>query len=689
MGHQNGETNSRGHAPLRRRVWVASGVFALALVLRLVYLHQIESIGFFNRPLSDGWVYDQRACGIAAGDWLGPADFVHAPLYAYVLGLIHVVAGHDLWTVRLVQIVMGGLSCVLVMLAGRRFFDLPTGALAGVLLAVYPPAIFFDGLIQKTGLELFLSALLLCMLARGREKPAPGRWLAAGVVLGLLILTRQNALVLVPLLGAWLWLGLPQASWKTRLGWSAAGAIGLLVALLPWALRNRHVTGAFVLTTPNLGQNFAMGNHPEGTGTYLPFKRGRSDAEHEQQEWTKAAEAALGRPLSAVEVSDYYLDAALAYIRSHPGPWVRLLLKKWLMVWGAYECPDTEDYYLYQEWSAALRALDRVWHFGVLCPLAAAGVVLTWARRRELWLFYAWLLLTAAGVALFVVFARYRVGLIPVLALFAAAGLLETGRRIRAGRSRKFLPAGAALGLTALVANWPVYHQRRTYPESYTNHGAALAAQGRYAEDLQELNKALALSSDDVDAHLAAGNTLVQLQRFEEARAHYERARQGDPRFGGVYRGLGNALMGLSRFAEAAEQYRQALAIDARDYVALNGLATTAARQQNYAQAIAWFEQVLRADPTYVDAHLNLANTLLAMGRVEDAVAAYQRALTYAPDNADVLYNLGVAHRLGGRTERAVECFRKALALQPQRPEFRAALDQTLGTGDPPKEKGP
>ncbi|MFH0982183.1 MAG: tetratricopeptide repeat protein [Planctomycetota bacterium] len=657
----------------------ALGIFVLAMVLRLIHLRQIESIGFFNHPLSDGWVYAQRARGIAAGDWLGPADFVHAPLYAYLLGLIQIVAGHDWWTVHVVQIVMGSLACVMVMLACRKFFGWGTAVLAGALLALYPPAIFFDGLIQKTGLELFLATLLLWLLACCQEKPSRTRWLGAGLVLGLLALTRQNALMLVPLLFAWLWLDQRRAAWKLRLGSSTAAAVGLTAALLPWALRNLHVTGALVLTTPNLGQNFAMGNHPAATGTYLPFKRGRSTAEFEQQEWTKAAEAALGRRLSAVEVSDYYFDAALAYIRAHPAAWLRLMLKKWLMVWGAYECPDTEDYYLYQEWSPLLAALDHVLHFGVLCPLAAAGIVLTWSRRRELWVLYTWLLIMAAGVALFVVFARYRMGLIPVLSMFAAAGVMAAARRIRARQLGQLLPGAVGLTLVALLVNWPVHHPRRATALSYANHGAALAAQGRYAEDVAALNKALTLAPDDVDAHLAMGNTLVQLQRFEEALVHYERAHQGDPDYGGVYRGLGNALTGLARLAEAEEEYRRALAINLQDHIALNGLATAAARQQHYSQALELFEQVLRLDPTYVDALMNLGNTLLAMGRTDDAVAAYERGLSLDPDNADLLYNLGVAHSLSGRMEQAAGCFRKAIAVQPERRDFQAALDQVLG----------
>jgi len=56
------------------------------------------------------------------------------------------------------QALVGSLACVLVLLAGRRVFDRRTGLIAGLLLAGYAPAIFFDLLVQKTVLDAGLKA---------------------------------------------------------------------------------------------------------------------------------------------------------------------------------------------------------------------------------------------------------------------------------------------------------------------------------------------------------------------------------------------------------------------------------------------------------------------------------------------------------------------------------------------------
>lgn len=669
---------SQSVGDFRTDTMVLVGVFVVALALRLLYLHQIRDIGFFEQPVSDGWIYDRRAQGIAAGDWLGPADFVHAPLYAYFMGLIYAVVGRSLLVVRVVQVILGGGSCVLVMLAARRFFDRRVAVAAGIILALYSPAIFFDGLIQKTSLSLFLSALLLWLLAICRDRATWWRWGLAGLVLGLLVLTRQNAMLLAPLLLAWLWIDARRAPAARRLAWTGAAVIGSAVVMLPWAARNEVATGEFVLTTPNMGQNFAMGNHPQATGTYLPFKRGRSTAEYEQDEWIRAAEKATGRSMSAGEVSDYYFHAATEWIRDNPGAWARLMGKKMLMVFGAYEAPDTEDYYLYAERSWLLRYLDTCLHFGVLGPLAVVGVVLTWARRRELWLLYGWLLVTAVAVAVFVVFARYRFPLIPVAVMFAAAGLVEAAVRIRRLEVRRLAVPAIALVAGAVVMNWPVHHLRRTNPTSYTNHGAALAAQGRYEEDLRELERAFALDPDNIDAHLAAGNTLVQLGRLEEAVRHYEQARRGDPDYGGVYRGLGNALMGLGRLDEAAAQYRHALGLDSRDARALSGLATVKARRGEHDRAMELFNRALEMEPSLPEALLNLGNTYLASGQFEQAATAYDRALKIRPEYADARFNLGVVEMNRGRVDSAVQQFRHVLQIDPDRADAQASLIAAL-----------
>jgi len=150
----------------RREVVIATsvvlGITVFALVLRFIYLSQIRSIPLFSNLIADSFVYDQWARRIANGDLLGDGVFYQAPLYPYFLGLLHHVVGDNLWNIRVIQIVLGAVSCGLLYMAGRLFFSPPIGIASGLILSLYAPAIFYDGLIQKSILDLFLS--FCCLL---------------------------------------------------------------------------------------------------------------------------------------------------------------------------------------------------------------------------------------------------------------------------------------------------------------------------------------------------------------------------------------------------------------------------------------------------------------------------------------------------------------------------------------------
>ena len=93
---------------------------------------------------------------------------------------------------RVLQCALGAASCVLLAIAGSQFFSRPAGRAAGALLAIYPPAIFFDGLIHKSSPDLFLISVLLVGLA-ACARHAQRRWLiVSGIAIGALMGTVRT-----------------------------------------------------------------------------------------------------------------------------------------------------------------------------------------------------------------------------------------------------------------------------------------------------------------------------------------------------------------------------------------------------------------------------------------------------------------------------------------------------------------
>ncbi len=164
--------------PLR----AALAIFGTALALRLLHVWQMRGTPYFTVLMGDARGYDQWAQRLAGGDWVGTDVFYQAPLYPYFLGVVYAFAGHDLLAVRIVQALVGSLSAVLVGVAGARLFSPRAGLIAGLGLAIYAPAIFFDGLIQKSVLDVaFVSvalAAIAAILTGGQDRR--GWWLAVG-----------------------------------------------------------------------------------------------------------------------------------------------------------------------------------------------------------------------------------------------------------------------------------------------------------------------------------------------------------------------------------------------------------------------------------------------------------------------------------------------------------------------------
>ena len=75
------------------------------------------------------------------------------------------------------------------------------------------------------------------------------------------MLTREETLLLAPVIGAWILWYFRGRSWGTRSIWAAAYIGGAALVLVPVAARNAYVGGEFVLTTSQAGSNFYIGNH--------------------------------------------------------------------------------------------------------------------------------------------------------------------------------------------------------------------------------------------------------------------------------------------------------------------------------------------------------------------------------------------------------------------------------------------
>src|SRR5688500_14977110 len=239
--------------------WQLIAVATLALIVRLIYIWHLRDSPFFDVLMGDARRYDSWATQIAAGDLVGREVFYQAPLYPYFLGSLYAMAGRSLLAVRVCQAVIGAAACVLLALTARRLYSDRAGLIAGFGLALYAPAVFFDGLIQKSALDLFFVCLSLWIVSGLVDAPnTRSRWFWLGAAMGGLALTRENALVLVIAILLWPPGRLPFLH-RQRLLNTGVFLLALMLVLCPVAARNRFVGGEWHLTTSQLGPNLYIG----------------------------------------------------------------------------------------------------------------------------------------------------------------------------------------------------------------------------------------------------------------------------------------------------------------------------------------------------------------------------------------------------------------------------------------------
>jgi 4-amino-4-deoxy-L-arabinose transferase-like glycosyltransferase len=553
-------------SPLDRRDALAMAVvFVLALVLRLVYLHQVDSLPFFEFPLIDARSYDEWGRAIALGDWLGDSVFYQAPAYPYFLGIVYSIFGADLAWAHTTQMVLGAVSCLFLYLATRQIFGRNVALAAGLILAGYAPALFFDGMIQKTSLGLFLTTGLLALLAGFAAKPTLGRIAVAGAVAGLLALTRENALVFAVVVPAWLVLRYPSVELPKRFAFSGAFALGLALVLLPVGFRNLAVGDTFAVTTSQLGPNFFIGNNAEATGLYRPLMPGRQTPDFEGRDAARAAAWETGRELPPGEVSAYWLDRSLAWIADEPGRWLLLLFQKTLFTLNDYEIPDTEDIYVHAEFSSVLSVLHPVLRFGVILPLALAGLVFAWRERsagRAGELIGLLAVVFTGAVAVFYVWARYRFPLVPLLVPFAALALVRTFTLARGGEWRSLAGPGIVLVLGAAVSNLTLFDREALSQAAWVNLGNIMIRESRLTEAESYLDRAVAIEHESAGLHFHLAVLRFRQDRMAEAEPSLRRMLELDPNDFRGHRMLGQLLRTDGRREEANHHLKESVRLD-------------------------------------------------------------------------------------------------------------------------------
>ncbi|MBI5879136.1 MAG: tetratricopeptide repeat protein [Chloroflexi bacterium] len=232
---------------------------------------------------------------------------------------------------------------------------------------------------------------------------------------------------------------------------------------------------------------------------------------------------------------------------------------------------------------------------------------------------------------------------------------------------------------------------------------------GMADQAIQQLNEALKIQPDHLDALILLGKAYTAKNDYRAALARYKRVvnlyegnpiAKIDPRMSVVYYQMGELYNKQGETAQSVDALKHALAVDRTDSDAHYLLGTIYQKRGDNASAAAEYEQALRFVPDFADAYKALAQAYTAQGKAPEA--AYAQAMTIlvqgdasaavaqlealrksSPELAQAQLGLGLAYDKLGRRDEARSALKAYLASNPDDVAASQALFRVSQGGNP------
>jgi predicted negative regulator of RcsB-dependent stress response/4-amino-4-deoxy-L-arabinose transferase-like glycosyltransferase len=593
-----------------RNFWIACIIFSLALIIRFMYLYESSANPSFQTPIVDSKTYDEMAEAFAKNQILGSNFFWQPFFYPFFLSMVYFFSDNSIICAKVIQVLLGALTCALIYRLGEKIFDRRIGIIAGFITVFYGPMFFYDSELMATGWAAFWAVVVVSLFLEVKEKDKGWYWFFLGLSGALGIITRPE-LLLIFLAGCfWLWRRVPrELSLVPRFGVLFAG---VALVMVPVSIAAACATGRFSVMPSSGGLNLYIGNNPNYCET-LSIRPG--------EEWDSLliklpSQHGMGK--SVWDEDRFFKQQVMEYVKNQPFDFAKGLGRKAMEIVCSREIPRNLNIYMFGKWSRLLRLLT--WKaggfgfpFGLIFPLAVLGIIFNWRHIPAPVIFFV--VLYPLSIILVFVAGRYRVPMIPILAVLASAGLISAAERVRLRRWREFILIAAVVAGTVLLSTLPgpfCEEQVAFEPEFYQFVGHGLIKRGHYDKAMECLSEALRLKPD----------------------------------YNETYFYMGEALRGKGKIDEAIEYYKKTLGLKqdkSIEYIAHNNLGTVLVEQGKMDEAIEQYKETIRLKPDYPIVHNNLGTALLKQGKVDEAIEHYKEALRLKPDFAEARENLASA----------------------------------------------
>ncbi len=529
---------------------------------------------------------------IASGDIFANAPYFRAPLYPFILAFLLKVSGNSLIFVRIIQLLAGCLTLLFTYWLAEKISNRRIAAIALIILLLYPVMTFFEGELLLDSLFSLLALISLYYLVPDNNRN--NRPILAGLFFALAALTRPVVLVFVPIVLIYLLCrGKREEKYGNGLRAAAAFLFITVMVIAPVTLVNYIRSDQFILVSYQGGVNFFIGNNPDADGLSASLPPVGRDWSLDDAAYFAFKDT--GHRILHAEQSRHWYLKGIKYIYSDPSGFIRLFAKKFYFLFSGHEISNN------------LPLKEAVFDNGFLkwlpvrlsLLLSLAVLPLFFYRKdtsRYLFL-YSIVLIYGLTVSFFFVTSRFRLPLIPVLAILAAIGLVSIYEAIRSGR----------IGYRFF---WGLIFAGGIY---------ILAGAGLYQDS----------SSNPQYAMFLRGNRSLRQGNYEGAVACFDSLSRTKPYFKNTYLNLGIANLKLGNTGAAIEAFRSELGCNRASAEAYNNIGVISLLQRQYDSAAACCEKALDIKPYYTEAAVNYLRSAAGITGPEqlDSVEIKRRSL--------------------------------------------------------------
>lgn len=584
-------------------------IFLTALGLRIVNLEIIKDNPFFSYPIMDEKYHDEWAQEIAEGRLFERTPFYRAPAYPFFLGMIYAVFGHGYYTARLIGVILGSLSCLLIFIVGKEVYSFKIGILAGFLACFYNMFIYFDTMLLTTYLELFFCLFGFLFLLMWFKKKTALNIILTGMFWGLATITRPNFLIFVPVLAIYMFCILKEKSLKERLAPVILFTAGVIPAVLTVLIINVVVGKDTVLLAWNGGINFYLGNNPEANGWSATSPEIDATWWGGYKDAILIAERDCGKHLLPSQVSDYWFKRGFQYIFAEPFRWTELMIKKAYLLLNSYELSNNQSIATFTRFSPLLQF--PLLSFGIIVALGIMGFIVS-TKDKKVGVVALFVLAYSFGLILFFIPARYRMPLVPFLLVFASHFIFWLIQRFKEKAFRRVILS--IIAITTMVAF--------VHTDFYGTHS-----------DIMK----------NSNVHVSLGNRYFESGDYDKAIIEYQEALKYNPHNGDAMNALANIYLALGQKDKAIALYKQSLNIR-QNADAFCKLGIINFQQGMIDSAQIYFAKAITVDSTNPEVYYYIGMSHAFGKKPHLAIKYLETSLQYYPDPkylSNIYYNLG------------------------------------------------